>query len=307
MSENDKQKLAGQNAEAQVSQQATSRTGENVSEPEFFIDAEGVFHANLKDWNIEPEDDAGSETGKAVQEVEEKKEPQFYTLDELLVLNPSEIDIEKVPPQLKDVYENFLLGKRKKEGVSKESEIRQEQTISEGTIYDFITAEAIKRVETKLGQKFDEFNPKHQAIFVMEVNNLYDEVSSRIRLQKEIAEIKAKEPYFDEIDAYAQEKLQSLPVKDYTKIVMALQEGNFEPLLKFWEACRKEFYAMKLKQSASTQAQLQKDIVPNVVPNVVESPGQSEPSKIVKKINPKDFAKMTDEEKAQALIELGFV
>lgn len=285
---------AGGSAEEQVIQQDPVVSGETT--PEMWIDEKGDFHALLKDW-----EGVGGEAEKQEQEVdnsESSEEQKYYTSEELDKLRLDEIDLSKVDPAYRPYYEALI-----NEYLKRKSEQPKEKkdTLDENIIYEHIQAEALRRVEQKLGERFDELNPKHVAALALEVSLLSSQVQKVLELQQKIKQMQQDEPFFEEIDKYATEKIQSLPYREVLSLRKAVETGDYAKLLEFWEKCRKEFYNQKL-----TQVRPQEQVKQNPEPPKVETPGKGET--VAKKVfNPKDFARMSDEEKAQALIELGLV
>ena len=307
--------------EEEVKEQATAETGGQQGEPqreepEFFLDEEGNLQVNLKDWGLE-EPAGGEEVSAEKPETEEKteetkeepqKEVQYYTPEELARLELNQIDPARVPPELKPYYEAILKAEAQK---GQEQPQKQAQVPDEKQLYDLIQAEARRRVEMKLGETFDELNPKHLTALAVEAAKVSQEIERKMMIQQKINELKSQEPYFDQINEYIKQKLEDLPAKEYLKIMSAIQNDDLNTFLPFWEKMRKEFYQEKLgktlqsNEPVKTTEQAQaKQSAPE--PPKVEGAGKGE-VETPPKINPQDFAKMKTEEQAEALIKLGIV
>jgi len=316
--------------EEEVKEQATAEAGEQQEapqeEPEFFLDEEGNLQINLDDWGLE--EPAGEEEKKETAsaekpETEEKteetkaepqKEVQYYTPEELARLEFSQIDPSRVPPDLRPYYEAILRAEaQRKQEELKLQQQEQPQVLDEKQLYDAIQEEARKRVELKLGEKFDELNPKHLTALAIEAAKITQEVEKKKAVQQKINELKAQEPYFDQINEYIRQKLDDLPAREYKKIVAAIQNDDLETFLPFWERMRKEFYKEKLgkelqnepvKASETIEQFQTKKTAPE--PPKVEGAGKGE-VETPPQISPQDFARMSPEERAEALIKLGIV
>lgn len=311
---------AGENTQEVVQQQEkATQAGEQTQEaPEFFIDADGNIQGDFSDWVAEEQEpasgeqqeegvaekqSAGEEQAETQQEAQTEQQAQtnYYTPEELARLELAEIDPSRLPPQLRPYYEELL----KQQNL----EFAQpQQETQEANIYDQIQELARKRVEEKLGEPFDELNPKHITALAVEANRVAQELEKRAMLQAKVAELAKSEPYFALIDKYAQEKLQELPYKEAIRIQQAIQNGDIDTVLQFWEQCRREFYENKLKQSSSQQsapAQAQQ-VQQAKQPPRVEGAGRGE-EKPVKRFDPRKLAEMDEDQQVQALIEMGLV
>ncbi|RKX63935.1 MAG: hypothetical protein DRP34_00580 [Thermodesulfobacteriota bacterium] len=308
--------------EEEVKEQATAGAGEQQEEPqgeepEFFLDEEGNLQVNLKDWGLEEpageEEKASAEKPETEEKTEEtkaepQKEVQYYTPEELARLELNQIDPARVPPELKPYYEAILKAEAQK---GQEQSQEQAQVPDEKQLYDLIQAEARRRVEMKLGETFDELNPKHLTALAVEAAKVSQEIERKMMVQQKINELKAQEPYFDQINEYIKQKLEDLPAKEYLKIISAIQNDDLNTFLPFWERMRKEFYQEKLGKTLQSneltktteQAQANQ---PAPEPPKVEGAGKGE-VETPPKINPQDFAKMKTEEQAEALIKLGII
>ena len=293
---------------------------EPEQEPEFFLDEEGNLHINLKDWGGEEgsagegEASTGEETVKAEpkpepeskpeSKPEPQKEVQYYTPEELANLEFSQIDPARVPPELKPYYEAIL----KAEAQKRQAQIQPQQLPDEKELYDFVQSEARKRVEQKLGEQFDELNPKHLTALAIEAAKLTQEIEKKMVVQRKINELRAQEPYFDQINEYIKQKLDDLPAREYKKIMAAIQNDDLDVFLPFWEKMRKEFYQEKLgKANATEKIQAQpKQSQSEPEPPKVEGAGKGE-VETPPTVKPQDFAKMSPEEQAEALIKLGII
>ncbi len=323
MAEELKEQPAGEAPqEEEVKKQAIAEAGkqqeEPQEEPEFFLDEEGNLQINLDDWGLEEpageEETASAEKPETEEKTEESKaepreEVQYYTPEELARLEFSQIDPSRVPPDLRPYYEAILRAEaQRKQEELKLQQQEQPQVFDEKQLYDAIQEEARKRVELKLGEKFDELNPKHLTALAIEAAKITQEVERKRIVQQKINELKAQEPYFDQINEYIKQKLDDLPAREYKKIIAAIQNDDLETFLPFWERMRKEFYKEKLGKELQNSEAAEKPQAKQEVPKPpkVEGAGKGE-VETPPQISPQDFARMSPEERAEALIKLGIV
>ena len=323
MAEELKEQPAGEAPqEEEVKKQAIAEAGEQQEapqeEPEFFLDEEGNLQINLDDWGLEEpageEETASAEKPETEEKTEESKaepreEVQYYTPEELARLEFSQIDPSRVPPDLRPYYEAILRAEaQRKQEELKLQQQEQPQVFDEKQLYDAIQEEARKRVELKLGEKFDELNPKHLTALAIEAAKITQEVERKRIVQQKINELKAQEPYFDQINEYIRQKLDDLPAREYKKIIAAIQNDDLETFLPFWERMRKEFYKEKLGKELQNSEAAEKPQAKQEAPKPpkVEGAGKGE-VETPPQISPQDFARMSPEERAEALIKLGIV
>ena len=279
--------------------------------PEFFLDEDGNIQGVFDDWGIEEpgeqvEEEEAVETEAQQQEPEEQSEqqaepqPNYYSPEELARLELDQIDPSRLPPEVRPYYEAIL----KEANLEK---VQQEQP-DEKALYDQIQQVARQRVEQLFGEQFDELNPKHLAALAVEATKVAQQLERQMTAKQKIAELAKSEPYFAQIDQYAQEKLMELPYKEAIKIQQAMQNGDIDTLLNYWEQCRREFYEKKLgvKQEEPQQKPASKPTQPTQQPPKVETAGKGEAETPVQ-INPRDFAGLSEDEQAQMLIKLGLV
>ena len=283
--------------------------------PEFWLDEEGNLHGNFDDWGVSEEETGEEEasTGEEQASKEETQETQetsskYYTPEELAKLELEQINPDRLPPELKPYYEALL--KTHKDEAGEEITQTKQPTLSSEDLYKLVEEEAKKRVEARFG-KFDELNPSHVTALAVEAAKLTQELERKLAVQRKIEELRAQEPYFNEINKYIMQKIEDLPAREYKKIMAAIQNDDFEAFYPFWEKMRKEFYQEKLgktlqsNEPAKTTEQTQvKEPAPE--PPKVEGAGKGE-VETPPQINPRDFARMSEDEQAEALIKLGLV
>ncbi len=316
MLENKENISAGNALEGQEvqGQQAVEGSGEQSQESsDFFLDEEGSLQGNFNDWVGEKDDTTPTqeaETGEKEPSAEENgngQEANYYAPEELAQLELHEVDFNRLSPELRPYYEALL-----KQTVAEKTTQPQssEQTTQPQDPLDAIKEEAKKRVIQRFGE-FDELNPEHITALAFEASRLSNEYQKQEVLQRKFQELKSSEPYFDHIDRYAQEKLLELPAKEYLKLAKALQEKDANVVLPFWEKCRREFYEQKLGKSLGTtntqtkQTQTQAP-VQGKKPPTLEGAGLGQVD-TQSQIKPRDFARMSEDEQAAALIRMGLV
>jgi len=162
---------------------------------------------------------------------------------------------------------------------------------------DVITEQAKRIVEAELGEEFDEFNPKHIAAFNLALQNIQNQIASQQAVQHKILQVKQSEPHFEEIDVYAQQKLAQMPFQEAMKIVNALQTGDLDTVLSFWDECRREWYNLN---KAQPQAQPQAQARQAPQPPKVEPSGQGQ-AQAQNQFDLRRFATAPEEEKIEML------
>lgn len=114
------------------------------------------------------------------------------------------------------------------------------------------------------------------------------------------AQLRSEEPKYDEIMANINDAMQNLPVSQFNRLKQAYNQGNPEPLREFFKSMQKDYYSKAIQKVE----QKKKPTVP-VVEHSANTPIQR-----TKKQNKIDFRKlgqMTSDQKAQVLIDMGFL
>jgi len=264
--------------------------------PEFWLDENGELQGDFSDWGVETGEEQ-KEPEKSEEQKQEEQKVQYYTPEELASLELHQIDPNRLPDELKPYYQAML---RQAVAQQKEQLLAQPQ-IDEKAVLEAIKQEARQRVEQKLGEQFDEMNPDHMVALSIESARLTQQYEKRLQAQQKIAELRIQEPYFQQIDRYAQEKMLQLPAKEYIKLTQAIDAGNIDAVVKFWEQCRKEFYEQKLGIKQQNQKTSPK-LAPQ--PPKVEGAGKGEVN-TQPSIKPQDLANMSEDEQIEALIKMG--
>jgi hypothetical protein len=119
-----------------------------------------------------------------------------------------------------------------------------------------ISEEAKKQVAAKLGEEFDEFNPKHITLYSNVSQRLTRDVVKEVSFQKQSRladrEMKTLLPTI-EAHQYAVEKFQNLPYREAMKIRAAEQNGDFKTVIDFFKTCREEFDGNKSTKDKADQ------------------------------------------------------
>jgi hypothetical protein len=203
--------------------------------------------------------------------------------------------------QVAEVQEfNALLQKHPDLAVKFQSVIQQQQK----NPIDELVEQAKRLTEQELGEEFDEFNPKHLAVYTLKITELQNQMARQQQILSKIEQLKASEPNFAEIDNYASQKIMQMPYGEALKIINAIQTGDLDTLMQFWEECRKEWYQQHLNQTQS-QPQPQPQKQPKQPPPV-EGAGQGNVENNIR-FDPEKFASMDEEEQARYLVKLGLV
>jgi hypothetical protein len=322
----------------------TQQTAETQAEPQFRLTEDGSIDGDFSDWGLTEGEKPESEQPK--QEEEQPKYYTKEEIEQLGIdkLDPNRIPPELLPfyksmqadytrktqalaeerkavERLLDkalshpeLAKEFMGDPELVQLAQKHPELGQKlQAVSQmaqpeqpKNQFELIAEQAKRAVEQELGEEFDEFNPTHMAALAVKVQEIQQQFARQQAVHQKLAELQASEPHFAEIDRYAEQKLSQMPYAEAVKILNAMQTGDIDTLLNFWNQCRQEWYNQNLGQKQETQPQPQPQKLQVATPPPVESAGKGE-VETKPAITPHDFAYMSDDEKAQALIKLGLV
>jgi len=312
----------------------TQENSQETQEPEFKLTDEGI-EGDFSDWGLSEEGEQPEEKSESPQEEQEQK---YYTKEEMEQLGIDKLDPNKIPPELVPFYKSMQADyTRKTQALAQERKLIENlldnalsnpaiaqqlmndpnfvqtaqqhpelaqklQAVSQMTQpqnpLDAITEQAKQIVEQQLGEEFDELNPKHLVALNLATQELLQAQQRQAVIQQKLAELQTTEPHFAEIDRMAEEKLMQMPYAEAVKIQQALQMGDIDTVLNFWNEVRKEFYNSRLNNQQTQQTAPE--------PPKVEGAGQgnveTRPS-----VDVSELGYLDDEGKAEMLIKLGLV
>jgi hypothetical protein len=183
--------------------------------------------------------------------------------------------------------------------------------------YKQLSDYAVKQVEGKLGEQFDEYNAIHQTALADEISTIKAQVYERNVNQQRIASVYqryAQDPNFREIDNYAAQRLQELPYKQAVIIQNALRSNNAEVIDGYMGAVRDEWYQKRGYVPAGSQPAQIAPTVPTPVATPKTSPkppfaeptgAQQQPKPVEQTIDYKKLGKLTLEQQALMAQKLG--
>jgi len=183
--------------------------------------------------------------------------------------------------------------------------------------YEQLSNYAVKNVEGKLGEKFDEYNAIHQTALADEIATIKAQVYERNASQQRIASVYqryAQDPNFKDIDTYAAQRLQDLPYKQAVIIQTALRNNNAEVIDGYMSAVRDEWYQQRgYVPAGSKPAQVAPTVpTPVATPKASPKPPFAEPTGAQQQARPveqtidyKKLGKLTLEDQARLAQKLG--
>ncbi|MDR3563285.1 MAG: hypothetical protein P4N41_16695 [Negativicutes bacterium] len=200
-------------------------------------------------------------------------EQACYSPEEVRSADFEKLDPSRIPSELLPWYKSMQAGFTKKtqelaqqrravQEVLEQAKggtpaVREGQEANQADQAAQLTQAARGQVEQYFHQKFDEFNPSHQAALTMAVQQIHADVSRAAGRQENLvgleSELRAKDPNFDTIYEFAKSKVTELPYRDYVRLQKAFSEADVGTLKRYYDGARKSFYAGR--QSVATGEQ----------------------------------------------------
>lgn len=316
-------------------------TGDDNTAPadfDFGIDENGdVFFNGNRMLSFDGEDDEDpapetqdSEEGQTTEPEPENKapEPQMYTvkvdgqelqvpLEELLNGYQRQADYSRKTQALADERRQLQaqMAQYQQPQTQPQTQEPQQSQLSQAEYYNKLTEFAKGEVEKHLGTEFDELNPVHIAALADSVATIKAQIYEQQAVQKNFTHVVnqfRQDPNFDEIDRYAQWRLQNMPYQQAVKIQNALDNYDAEIVGQFMTAARNEYYGMMNAQH--NQQNTPPPAVPNIPqptnkpkPPVVEGAGSSErpPKSATQQVDFKSLGRMTNDELVKVFQQTG--
>lgn len=316
-------------------------TGDDNTAPadfDFGIDENGdVFFNGNRMLSFDGEDDEDpapetqdSEEGQTTEPEPENKapEPQMYTvkvdgqelqvpLEELLNGYQRQADYSRKTQALADERRQLQaqMAQYQQPQTQPQTQEPQQSQVSQAEYYNKLTEFAKGEVEKHLGTEFDELNPVHIAALADSVATIKAQIYEQQAVQKNFTHVVnqfRQDPNFDEIDRYAQWRLQNMPYQQAVKIQNALDNYDAEIVGQFMTAARNEYYGMMNAQH--NQQNTPPPAVPNIPqptnkpkPPVVEGAGSSErpPKSATQQVDFKSLGRMTNDELVKVFQQTG--
>lgn len=316
-------------------------TGDDNTAPadfDFGIDENGdVFFNGNRMLSFDGEDDVDpatetqdSEEGQTTEPEPENKapEPQMYTvkvdgqelqvpLEELLNGYQRQADYSRKTQALADERRQLQaqMAQYQQPQTQPQTQEPQQSQVSQAEYYNKLTEFAKGEVEKHLGTEFDELNPVHIAALADSVATIKAQIYEQQAVQKNFTHVVnqfRQDPNFDEIDRYAQWRLQNMPYQQAVKIQNALDNYDAEIVGQFMTAARNEYYGMMNAQH--NQQNTPPPAVPNIPqptnkpkPPVVEGAGSSErpPKSATQQVDFKSLGRMTNDELVKVFQQTG--
>jgi len=255
-------------------------------------------------------------------ELPEAPKPEYYTPEEIKDIGIEKLDPNKIPPELVPFYKSMQADYTRKTQAVREREkeletlrsqpqapVHPEQPqMTEQQARDLFFEAAKERAAALLGVKvedFDEYDARHMSYLTVASQELYGiaqkEAERRTALTEKkrrydelLGKLREEEPHYDEINAWASVYLEQLPYKEYSKYMRTFNEGTIEEIGEAIQQIRKAWY----REKQGTR--------PKETPPKVET-GSTAEELPPKRMTTANFARMSDEEKADFLRMNGYV
>nr|DAX91113.1 MAG TPA: Scaffolding protein [Caudoviricetes sp.] len=255
-------------------------------------------------------------------------EPQMYTvkvdgqemqvpLEELLNGYQRQADYSRKTQALADERRQLQqqYAQYQQPQVQPEPQEPQQPQFTQAEYYNKLAEFAKGEVERNLGVEFDELNPVHIAALTDSVATIKAQIYEQQSIQKNFANVVnqfRQDPNFQEIDRYAEWRLQNMPYQQAVKIQNALNNYDADTVAQFMTAARNEYYGMLNAQH--NQQNPPQQVVPNIPqptakpkPPVLEQAGSGTrpPTSVTQDVDFKAMGKMTNDQLVQLFQKTG--
>lgn len=300
--------------EEELPQDPASEEPQEASEPE-----ESPEPQEEPEFSLSPDGELKIREPEVRKQTEEKK---YYSPDEIKDIGIEKLDPNKIPPELVPFYKSMQADYTRKTQAVREREkelealrsqpqpeVHPEQPqMTEQQARDLFFEAAKERAAALLGIKvedFDEYDARHMSYLTVASQELYGiaqkEAERRTALTEKkrrydelLGKLREEEPHYDEINAWASVYLEQLPYKEYSKYMRTFNEGTIEEIGEAIQQIRKAWY----REKQGTR--------PKETPPKVET-GSTAEEIPPKRMTTANFARMSDEEKADFLRTNGYV
>lgn len=300
--------------EEELPQDPASEEPQEASEPE-----ESPEPQEEPEFSLSPDGELKIREPEVRKQTEEKK---YYSPDEIKDIGIEKLDPNKIPPELVPFYKSMQADYTRKTQAVREREkelealrsqpqpeVHPEQPqMTEQQAHDLFYEAAKERAAALLGIKaddFDEYDAKHMTYLTVASQELYamaqGEMARRSHLSEKkrkydelLGKLREEEPHYDEINQWASAYLEQLPYKEYSKYMRTFNEGTVEEIGEAIQQIRKAWY----REKQGTR--------PKETPPKVET-GSTAEEIPPKRMTTANFARMSDEEKADFLRTNGYV
>jgi hypothetical protein len=287
-------------------------TTDSEQEPEFTLDDEG----NLT-WNDSDDDNSTEESDEG------QPEDSGLETEETQDNNPRykvKVDGKEVEVSLEELTKGYMrqadYTRKTQELAERRKQVQNLQRIPQAPMNPMAGQQqtsanlnalakqiAAKNLGLSSTDDLSELDFDHQAAFIEAKQNLLNQrnfVMNRQRAMLNLEnQLRAEDPAYDDIMANAKSKMESLPYKQFKALQDAYAQGNPEPLRKFYhEVLQKEHYAKAIEKVNKSK---------KTVPKIEASGNTPLQTNKNKRIDFRQLGTMNQEQKAQFLIDNGFI
>ena len=284
-------------------------------EPEFVLDENGSLQWNTDEFDDKEEQDSEEEQPEPLQEEQysesEQEEPTYTVKVDGQELEVTQEELLRGYMRQRDYTQKtqaLAEQRRQFEQYRPQYQPQPQQQIQQQVQGDDLNTVAKNIAASRLGlnsaEDLSELDFDHITAVVEAKQALLNQRNYLMQRKQNIdnleAQLRSEEPKYDEIMANLNVAMQNIPVSQFNYLKQAYNEGNTEPLRQFFKFMQKDYYSRAIQKVE----QKKKTSVP-VVEHSANTPIQQ-----TKKKNKVDFRKlgqMTSDQKAQVLIDLGFL
>ena len=261
------------------------------------------------------------------QSAAEQPDKQFYSPEEMRNLDFEQIDTSRIPPEMVPVYKALQASytRNNQQVVEMRKQLEQQamrqqvpqpqvpqQQVSQEppnpkAYYEQLLTVAKGNVENTIGEKYDEFNPLHQAAIADEVANIKIAIEKQQMFQNNLRNVMnthMADPEWNSIDAHALKMLNDMPYQQAVQVKSRIDNGDVQFIDNYLRYVRNNYYQAKngntQQQPNPVIPQIQQKAKPPYTEAASAAPPQ--PQTETRKFNVKDLGRMNMAQQA-ALFE----
>lgn len=307
--------------EQQVEQPDNGTPQESDEKPEFYLDDEGKLQWNTDEYDDEEEDSEPLPAQDNDEEQSDDSEEDSEDTEEDEPKYTVKVDGEEIEVTQEELLRGYMRQRDYTQKTQQLAEQRRQieqykpqqyqqpqyqQPIQQPQNGYNLNAMAKQIAARQLGlespEDLSELDFDHITAVVEAKQALLNQRDAMMYRQRNIdnleAQLRNEEPKYDEIMANINTAVQNLPVSKFNQLKQAYSSGNAEPLREFFKEMQKDYYANAIKKAEDKKK-------PPSVEASANTPVQPTPKQ--KRIDFKKFGHMSSDQKAQVLIDMGFL
>ena len=256
---------------------------------------------------------------------------QFYSPEEMRTLDFEQIDTSRIPPEMVPVYKALQASytRNNQQVVEMRKQLEAQATMRQQQVpqpapqqqvapeppnpkayYEKLNAVAQKSVEANLQEKYDEFNPVHQAALADEIANIKIAIEKQNMFQTNLQNVMNQhmaDPEWGAIDAHAFKMLNDMPYSQAVQVKSRIDSGDVAFIDNYLRYARNSYYQSK----NGGQAQQPNPVIPQIPQPRVKPPYSEAASAAprqteeTRRFNPRDLGKLNMSQQAQLFEKMG--